>query len=164
MIVQYCPQCEEEYMPHVTICADCGAELVAREEGQGNVVDEVPAGLPPGHYAPILQVDRAAELEDLVRSLAQAGVPAKVQPSQRGQGFVLGVRAEDQDAAHEVLARLTKAERTAVDDGLFDAQQGYARCPACDTQLLAGAQECPECGLAVGGAFDAGADPEQSEP
>lgn len=165
MIVHYCPDCHEEYLTHVTICVDCGAELVPREEGQQppDQADQI-GGLPRGHYEPILHVDRAVELEELVGNLAAAGVPARVQPSQRGQGFVLGVRAEDQEAAREILGHLTAAEPAATDDAAFDAQHGYRRCPACDTPLAAGAQECPECGLTVGGGIDAAQEPEGSEP
>lgn len=158
MIVHYCRECDEEYLTHVVACADCGAELVPREEGQPLPADDEPVGLPAGHYEPILHVDSAAELDALVRSLAVAGVPAKVQPSQRGRGFVLGVRAEDQPAALDVLREATGAPEI---DAPVDVQPGDERCPACDTRLPADAQECPECGLAVGDDFDVPGNPEE---
>lgn len=33
-----CPNCEYEYVDGVTICPDCGAELVTDEEFEGNLV------------------------------------------------------------------------------------------------------------------------------
>jgi predicted amidophosphoribosyltransferase len=155
MLVKRCPECREDYMPHVERCADCGAVLVARDDEaplDGEAEAESP--LPPGEYRVLLAADRAAELDPLVARLARAGVPAKVTVSRRGTGFELRVRDEERPRAvellHDVVGAAAAAE--AALERHFDAERGgYAHCPACESSLPAGATECAECGLLLGG-------------
>lgn len=153
MLVKHCPECREDYMPHVECCADCGAALVTRDD-EAPAEDEHESPLPPGEYHLLLTSDRVAELDPLVARLAQAGVPAQVTVSGRGRGFELRVRHEERARAVELLHDVVGAAAAAVAElerHFDDERGGYARCPACDHSLSAGAVECAECGLLLGG-------------
>lgn len=153
MLIKHCPECVEDYMPHIERCAECGAPLVARDD-EAPLEDEAQAVLPPGEYRVLVAAERAAELDPLVARLAHAGVPAKVSVSRRGTGFELRVRDEERARAAELLRDLVGdvAQAEAELERHFDAERGgYAQCPACQTSLSAGAAECPECGLLLGG-------------
>ncbi len=153
MLVKHCPECQEDYMPHVDVCADCGAALVTRDDEAVPAGDVAPS-LPPGDYRPLLHVDRVAGLDPLVARLAAAQVPARVDVSARGQGFDLKVREEERERALELLGDVlgdVAADEAALSRH-FDAERGgYAACPACESALPAGAAECPECGLLLAG-------------
>lgn len=155
MLVKRCPECREDYLPHVERCADCGAVLVSSDDEAPDAgAPEEESPLPPGEYRLLLASDRAAELDPLVQRLASAKVPAKVSVSRRGTGFELRVRDEERARAvellHDVVGRAAAAE--AALEQHFDAERGgYALCPACESSLPAGATECAECGLLLGG-------------
>jgi len=155
MLVKHCPECREDYMPHIELCADCGGVLVARDDEaplESEAAAESP--LPAGDYRLLLASDHAAGLDPLVARLARAGVPAKVTVSRRGTGFELRVRDEERARAvellHDVVGDTAAAE--AALERHFDAERGgYALCPACESSLPAGAKECAECGLLLAG-------------
>ncbi len=154
MLVKHCPECLEDYMPHVEVCADCGAALVTRDDAVEVAVGGPPTALPAGDYHLLLRSDRAAELDPLVARLAAAAVPARVEVGARGQGFELKVRDAERGQALALL-RDVLGDTAAGEEALarhFDAERGgYAACPACETALPPGAAECPECGLLLGG-------------
>jgi hypothetical protein len=66
-------------------------------------------------------------------------------------GLYLVVQKSDVERAAAALAPLLETEASKAAAAHFDPEKGYARCPACQTELPDGALECPECGLAVGG-------------
>lgn len=153
MLVKHCPECREDYMPHVERCADCGGDLVTRDDEAAPEADAHDSALPPGEYHLLLASDRAAELDPLVARLAEAGLPAKVEVARGGQGFHLKVRNEERARAAELLRDVLgdMAGREAALERHFDAERGgYTACPACEAWLPAGAKECPECGLLLG--------------
>jgi predicted amidophosphoribosyltransferase len=149
MLVKHCPDCGEEYLPHIETCADCGATLVTRDDASP-LAEDGPPSLPEGDYRHLLASDSAMELDPLVSRLAAAGVPARVEVGQRGRVFELKVRDEDRERARDLLAD-NLGEAAAGEAALerhFDAERGtYNACPACESALPPGAPECPECGL-----------------
>jgi hypothetical protein len=150
--VRYCPECREEYQPHMTECLDCGAALKERldsEPPEPHVTPELePADLPPGEYRRVDSGLSASVVEPLVRMFVAAGVPVKVESV--GYGLTLSARDEDRAAVVAILER----------EGVIPAQPDATAaavaaeggpCPACGSSLEPGTFECPECGLLVGG-------------
>lgn len=157
MNVRVCPECDEEFRPEIVHCSDCGALLKDRfddEEvaavGQPPEAHREPLPLGPGTegtYVRVFRADRASDVEPLAVLLGQAGIPFHVRGAQ--MSFELLTRTEDHDSVIRVLGALLGDRRPA--EGEFDAEAGYAACPACGFALAERAEECPECGLAIGG-------------
>jgi hypothetical protein len=144
-VYRYCPDCGEEYQPHVTECVECGGVLQDRRDGD---VREPEPVLPPGEYEKVVDGLTAATAERLVKRFIAAGLPVKVESV--GYGLCLSARLEDRAAVLAILEgegavpRQPDAEVPAV------GTEGGA-CPACGTTVGAGTVECPDCGLLLGG-------------
>lgn len=130
-----CPKCRYEYKPHVSVCPDCGAALVARDQ------------LPPaeGHVDPELakqgfvSVYRAAEKQSVrrIRSALEAeGIRATVRSFEVSEYD--DVFKHPSGAWGEVLVLERDAQRAAeiievVETGTIvsdDATEGETRSPA----------------------------------
>jgi len=149
--LRYCPDCGEEYQPHMTRCIECGAAL--RDLLEGEVPDvaahrPVEPSLPPGDYRELIDGLAGSTAHRLVQLCASAGIPVKVASARSGLG--LSARAEERPA---VLAILEK-------EGLVPGQPDPSEpvvavdggpCPACGTELRPGVETCTECGLQLGG-------------
>lgn len=173
MHVRVCPECGEEFRPEIVRCSDCGALLadrVVEEDGAsptaGNLHGQDGASAPGGPVPPVafvrlFRADRAAELEPLAERLGKAGVPYRVRTVQLS--FELLIPEADREKAHALLGNALGPGLAAADDPPFDPESGYAVCPACECRLAPRAEECPECGLAVGSGPDADACPRCGE-
>jgi predicted amidophosphoribosyltransferase len=151
MHVRYCPECDQEFRPHVERCSDCGGPLEDQfgdAEGAASEAAARPHGaLPPGDYLPLLHRSSAAALEPYAAGLGQAAIPFKVEARPGYGGFDLKVRAEDGPQVAQLLAD-TLGEGPAHETAdLAAGREGH--CPACETPLSPGATECPECGLGL---------------
>ncbi len=168
MNVRVCPECGEEFRPEIVRCSDCGALLVDRavEEdapspmagslhGHGHSASGGPPA--PVALARLFRADRASDIEPLAERLGKAGLPYRVRTVQLS--FELLIPEEDREKALGVLGEALRPGLPSTDDAPFDPESGYSACPACGCRLAPRAQECPECGLAVGGEPDAGACP-----
>lgn len=151
-VVRSCPDCGEEYQPHVTTCVECGGVLedkLADDAPEEDGLPPVDPNLPPGEYRKVADGLTAATAERLVKLFIGAGIPVMVESL--GYGLCVSSRFEDRP---EVLAML---EREGVIPKPSDAEapavgtEGGA-CPACGTPVPAGSLECPDCGLLLGGA------------
>jgi DNA-directed RNA polymerase subunit RPC12/RpoP len=164
MLVRVCPECGEEFRPEIVACSDCGATLEDRFDEQDDPA--VTAGMPggadgadggepsadpaaQGTFVRILGADRAADLEPLAQRLGRAGLPFQVRASQLS--FELLAREEDHERVREALGDLLKPDLPGSDAQVFDPEAGDLACPACGSQLAPATEECPECGLTVGG-------------
>jgi hypothetical protein len=167
--VRYCPRCRVDYRPEIVTCADCGGELVTQFEDEAPFAGpdaEIegplnPPDPPPGDYRSIYSSGRIGDLEPLVEALTARAIPFRIHVTTLAGGdvprsrFDLSVREEERaEALREVapfLAAEADPDALASVDRDFDAQRGYARCPACSTTLAQGATECTECGLGLKG-------------
>ena len=155
--LRYCPDCGEEYQPHMTQCLDCGTVLKEKLDGaetpELNAPPELESelGLPPGDYERVADGLTAQEVEPMVKLFVSERLPVKVES--HGYGLSLSVRREDRPAVvaileqEGVIPRQSDAPTVSADGG---------PCPACGTHVKPGTVECIECGLLLGAFCECG--------
>jgi len=154
---QICPSCEAEFTMAVSVCSDCGAELVSPDSMPAAEPEEFP---PIGDLS-LVRVSPLAWMRLLSEQLSDAGIPHRVErgtpEAADGEGAsekfgfetVYGtyVLPDDYEEAAvldgELFARL---EAAAGEESEVEVGEGQ-ECPACETPLPEGESECPECGL-----------------
>ena len=149
--LRYCPDCGEEYQPHMTHCIDCGTALQERLEGHSPAYEPPPEpepapALPPGEYGRVASDLSAQTVEPLVKLFVAAGIPVKVESA--GYGLFLSARPEDRPAVVAILEREGVIPKQSDETAVVAADGGP--CPACGTHVSPGTFECPECGLLLG--------------
>src|SRR5213593_4537794 len=82
--LRYCPDCGEEYQPHMTQCIDCGTALNEKLDGESPEdhsppVEKPESNLPPGDYRKVAGGLSAQIVEPLVKLFVEAGIPVKVE-------------------------------------------------------------------------------------
>ncbi|PYQ10573.1 MAG: hypothetical protein DMH00_10690 [Acidobacteria bacterium] len=160
--VRHCPRCDTDYRPEILTCAECGEALQLREE---EAPPPAAAEPPPGDYRSLYFSERIEDLEPLAEELTRRSIPFRIDISGEDpvtliphSRFDLLTREEERERAREALAQLPEAAALELSDEAaqrgFDAQRGYARCPACAAELPAAALKCPDCGLALRGSLE----------
>jgi len=99
----------------------------------------------------LVPLAEALKVEDIAFRLAE-----EMSDPERGTvTFGLLVREADRARALSTLAPLLGEEgspgRLQAVETHFGESGGYAKCPACDTEVALTAPECPECGLVITG-------------
>ena len=165
--VRVCRDCGEEYRPGVVRCADCGGELEDRHPDAGNVApadaaEEEAAAAELASQRVLFLTPRATDLVPMAERLRETGIEYRL-AEQRQPGAAEGAPAryallvKDGDARSALVALAAivapheEAEGIDAVETRFDAEKGYALCPACGTHVASGAVECRECGLGLGG-------------
>jgi predicted amidophosphoribosyltransferase len=165
-LVRHCPRCDVDYRPEIQSCPECGGELESRDEE--SAPDDEPTPLPeppPGDYRSLYFSAEVEEMEPLADALARAGIPFRLDTTQKGDvtlvpraRFDLKVRDEEREKARQILSALPEADEIGLADDAaekgYDPKKGYSNCPACSAALPAGAVTCPECGLALEGSLE----------
>ena len=167
MHVRVCSECGEEYRPDVAVCADCGAELVDRYEGENapaGAPDAAPVEVAAGVPARALFSGAPGGLRLLADTLVASGVPFQLVPEDRlsfryeQARLILVVPEADARRALEALAeyrgRGTELGFAELATTWGGDHEGEAPCPACNAYVPADASACPECGLELGGSED----------
>jgi hypothetical protein len=166
MHVRVCPDCGEEFRPEIVNCSDCGALLQDRLEDDetGESMTVVPeAGIPGGEGPSVVEIERRSlytsnkirEVRPLAERLGSASLRFWVESA--GDSWTVLVSEADEEQGRAILNELFGMGHSSA--AAFDAESGYAACPACGQALEPRATECPECGLAVGGAPDGSEEP-----
>ncbi len=158
-LVRYCPVCDDEFRPDITVCSDCGGPLSLQQEGlgaKGAAVDGSTArdggwrtaldSTPVSALLPVRTFDSLNDLEPVVAAFADVELPSRVLV-QNGRYILLihpDTLAAAQTALHEAQADADDAPHPT-----FDAAAGhYSKCPACDVRLAGNFNgPCPDCGL-----------------
>lgn len=106
-----CPKCEAEYVKGITVCPDCGVELIPEEKYEGHLVH-------PSDWITIYTTDASFEADMLKANLEGAGIETLVL-SQKDQNFpVTGnlavikvmVKKENMEAALEILNDINRED------------------------------------------------------
>jgi len=164
--LKYCPQCNDEYMPHAEKCAACsillvmGSELIAqqqvRQQRAGNVSIELTLrdDLVMIHGGPL------PDIKYLQEQFASQGIPSLITSDDKSCGkgccpsvFYLQVRRQDaQDALPIIQAdyrRKTGLDQhdTCRTESVFDQDASEVECPACGHRFSPTISTCPDCGL-----------------
>ncbi len=150
--IRRCPECGEEYQPHVVRCSDCGALLEDGFEGEdrsGERPDLLEPASPSVEYARILDGLAPATAKLAAQHLSAAGVPFGLDSHHR-HGLRLGVRVEDVATAVAVLEREGIVPKQPDPSELLVVAEG-GLCPACGDHIASGMPECPGCGLRLVG-------------
>jgi uncharacterized OB-fold protein len=159
-----CPQCGDEFVPHVEICPDCRVPLRAASESptvnpEARATREVALA-----DAIVLRTSvNPSELRPLAEALVAAGIACAIDTHPpgggitsnarrgAGRGAALGIQlavyvdARDQQAASHVADAWLREQipdgENAAAPGLIDA------CPGCGEPLAPDAASCASCGL-----------------
>lgn len=159
-MVRYCPACDDEFRPEITVCSDCGGDLTLQAEGLGakGVATLAPGAdrvddwrtaldaLPVSSLIPARTFDSLNDLEPAVAALADIRLPSRVLV-QNGR-YILLIRPENLADAQATLHAASVDADDATDTS-FDATSGqYSNCPACGVEFKENFDgTCPECGL-----------------
>ena len=147
-----CPECGEEYVHTVLVCAECGVTLVLA--GEPIPVRELPSA------SDLLRVRTATlswaySFSDL---LAEAGIAHRIEPEDdsvrvagvpaEAQLCSVFVRPEDREQAARLDAQHLRSQIPDVPEDFAGGASEDDRCPACGEPADLAASECASCGLA----------------
>jgi hypothetical protein len=161
----FCPSCRTEYREGFYRCVHCEVDLVTElpaedpfdsEEGLAELLEN--EELAPAFTGPI------PILKQLRAELARARIPSIIGPGEqscgRGQAprLRLYVAASDAERAlalfdEQIAAAVESPDLVAhgPEAGGTDDDAGGGACPACGRPAPPSDDECPECGLFLGG-------------
>jgi hypothetical protein len=146
--VRRCPECGEDFQPHIVNCSDCGVPLEDAIEGQPLARREAAPAEDEGTYVAINGILGQQDVLDAGKALSATALRYQLGPTTRRDLWALAVHEADADAA---VALLREAGLLPADDDSPPVGQEGGPCPACGTRVAAGSVECGECGLVVGG-------------
>jgi len=147
-----CPECGEEYVHSVLVCAECGVTLVLA--GEPIPVRE----LPPASDLMRVRTATLSWARSFSDLLAEAGIAHRVEPevdSARASGVPRGeqlcsvfVRKEDREQAARLDVQHMRSQIPDVPENFAGGAIEDDRCPACGEPADLAAPECASCGLA----------------
>jgi len=147
-----CPECGEEYVHTVLVCAECGVTLVLA--GEPIPVRE----LPPASDLLRVRTANLAWAHSFSDLLAEAGIAHRVEPeddSARVTGVPADaqlcsvfVRPEDREQAARLDAQHLRSQIPDVPEDFAGGAIEEDRCPACGEPADLAGPECASCGLA----------------
>ncbi|HEY8155577.1 MAG TPA: hypothetical protein VII72_15730 [Myxococcota bacterium] len=150
---RYCPECREEYVHSVLVCADCGVTLVLAGESL-----PVREELPPTSDLLRVRTATLAWARSFSDLLAEAGIAHRVE-LEDDSVQVTGVPAdaqlcsvfvlpEERDAAARLDAQHLRSQIPDVPEDFAVGAAEDGLCPACGEPADLAAPECASCGLA----------------
>ena len=151
--IRRCPDCGEEFQPHVVQCSDCGAPLESVFEGDPLLeqrAEATGAAPAPAELALLVRGLTPGEADQAAQHLAAAGIPIRLALDR--DGLRLGVAREQLVPARSILGRAgVLPEQPDAAEGAVAEEGGP--CPACGDHVAPGTAECAGCGLQLAGAF-----------
>ncbi len=146
-----CPECATEYLPHVEKCADCDAVLLLHEEYRSVQEERKRLTEKAIRNAVVVREGDLKWLDELCNVLIDAGIPCIVTSDTScnkgccGDKWRLIVSKEDVERAKERIEEYFMEMHPEIRASNELASQG--KCPACGSPVIAGANDCPDCGL-----------------
>lgn len=146
-----CPDCHEEYLPHIEKCADCGALLVSFQEYEKAEKEKKRLMEKSIENEVTVRDGDLKWLGELYTVLIEAGIPCTVRSdalctkSCCGDKCRLVVAPEDVERAHERIESYFIEKHPEARTSSEMAGEG--KCPACGSPVDPGDRECPDCGL-----------------
>ena len=146
-----CPDCETEYLPHIEKCADCGTVLLLHEEYTSGQEEKKGLMEEAIRNAVVVREGDLKWVDELYNVLIDAGIPcaatsdAGCNKSCCGDKWRLIISKEDLERAKERIEEYFMEMHPEIRASKELVSQG--KCPACGSPVLAGVNECPDCGL-----------------
>jgi hypothetical protein len=149
---KHCPECGQEYLHSVAVCADCGVALVLEREPIAAVE------LPPASALRLVRTATLSWSRSFSARLVEAGIAHRVELEPDADGSALATRGERLASVFVREGDVAEAARLDAehlrrqipdvpeDFGLAAPQQDL--CPACGESADLAAAECASCGLA----------------
>jgi hypothetical protein len=154
----FCPSCRSEFRAGVTHCQSCDVDLIA-ELGAADTVageDRMAKALADKDLEQLVIGNHVA-LREVQRYLSAERIPSIIggeqdedEPAVAARFYLLVATTDLDNARQKLEARWKKG---LAKEGLELAAvtaAGEGACPACNTQVPDGANECPDCGLFLG--------------
>jgi uncharacterized protein (UPF0212 family) len=150
---KYCPECGEEFVHTVAICADCGVALVLELEPEPAEEHE----LPPTSALRRVRTATASWARAFSEHLSAAGIahaieaepatPSGARTPREERLYSVFVEPEDFAEAARLDLEHMRTQIPDLPDDLA-AGSGEGLCPACGEPADLSAPECASCGLA----------------
>ena len=146
-----CPDCKNEYLPHIRQCADCGSVLLSPEEYK-NALEEKRRTMEKSVENKVVVRDGEMDwLSELRAVLIDAGIPCDIHSDAGckegccGDKCRLVVSQEDLEKAQEKIEEYFMEINPELRASNELIREG--KCPACGSSVGKGEKECPDCGL-----------------
>jgi len=147
-----CPECGEEYVHTVMVCAECGVALILAG-------DPIPVReLPPSSQLLRVRAATPSWARSFSDLLTDAGIAHRVEvegdPARAADGpadaqlFSVFVRPEDGEEVARLDALHLRSQIPDVPEDYAAGAVGEGLCPACGEPADLAAPECASCGLA----------------
>ena len=167
--LNYCPNCRDEYRADISHCGVCGMELIGGEQfvAMGKDSEQKRANrkgdITADDKVVNLQAGPLGDMRHLEELLKNERIGTLLVGDERNCGkgccpsnFFLQVREEDAPDAFAIIAQEHQQMTSMADhdnehhDGVFNADAGEAKCPACGFSFPTHTSTCPDCGLCFG--------------
>lgn len=153
-----CPECGAEYFPHISECGGCAVKLIYPEEKDAWKKD-----LPKGEGTLVCIEEGTIErVTEFARALRAEGISSEVLKAVAGKscstGGDYGLFVEQNVARHAAQAIDEYIDRLYPELRQAEERMESGLCPACGSPVKQTDQECPDCGLYLGGGYGGGAD------
>lgn len=154
--VKICPECREEYQPHIIKCVHCGTVLVPpeeiKEEKKELTIEEMLKYDNVSLENPVVVREGASGwIREIFVVLIKADIPCAISKEDGcGKGccgdtkFLL-VSEKDREKAHEKIEEYCMEKYPELKAANEMISKG--NCPACGSPVEKDAVECPDCGL-----------------
>lgn len=157
-----CPSCEEEYLPQVEVCVECGVALVLDSElcsTEPEAVAPVESPFAGQEELVCIRIASAGWLQRLAKGFEAEGIPYRLEmlsASLKGRSKLaargelpdsmgLYVRPRDATRATQIDQEHLQREIPGIEE--FTENAGELKCPACAAALGEAEEICSACGL-----------------